>query len=130
MLWTRELPVEPKALSALRLEASVFLLASGVDAELDDAALLLSELVANAATHGAKPATAIVDVSPDRVRIAVEDASPVGPEWPDEHASPSSGRGLRIVEALSSDRGVEWRAPTGKTVWCELRRGTGQRIKP
>ena len=53
------------------------------------------------------------------VRVAASDASPVEPVIRDARGT-ASGRGMRLVAALSSSWGVE-AAPEGKIVWAELR---------
>ena len=86
----------------------------------DDAALVLGELVGNAVRH-AEGASLQVRLrrSGEVLRIAVQDDSPVPPlprqvSWEDE-----SGRGMHIVDALSSSWGWEPRT-TGKVVWADL----------
>jgi hypothetical protein len=90
--------------------------------ETDPAALLIGELAANAATHC--PATRLF-----RMRIAVrgavlrieatDDCGQLAPELVKPNDEAESGRGLLLVDALSSAWGVEPSHGGGKTVWCE-----------
>jgi hypothetical protein len=86
---------------------------------LEDARLLTSEMVTNAVLHGASAFRVHVDTDADRVRITVEDATPheVVPRQPDRDAL--TGRGMVIVEALSSRWGCDV-VGVGKAVWAEL----------
>ncbi len=87
---------------------------------LDDAALVLSELVGNAVRHAEGPCLQVrLRRSGEVLRIAVHDGSPVPPllreaSWEDE-----SGRGMHIVDALSRSWGWE-PCPTGKVVWADV----------
>jgi serine/threonine-protein kinase RsbW len=83
--------------------------------------LLTGELVANAVVHGPSDRSVTVRVRIDgpTVRVLVSDAGGGVPVV--EHPEPTapSGRGLALVEALSSDWGTMSR-PDGKTVWFEV----------
>jgi anti-sigma regulatory factor (Ser/Thr protein kinase) len=81
--------------------------------------LLVSELVTNACVHGAEPIRVRLDVDQRRVRVEVEDGSPVLPEVQRPDGRSTIGRGLRIVESLSRAWGAE-RVGAGKVVWAEL----------
>lgn len=89
------------------------------DESLEVVLLLTSELVTNAVRHGTGPVCVTVAWDDGRVRVEVEDQSP---EWPvvqpvDRDAV--NGRGLILVESLSSGWGV-LAGGTGKTVWFTL----------
>lgn len=88
-----------------------------------NAELLVSELVTNAVLHGAGAITLQLPFDPPGLVVAVTDT---GDRLPVVSAPPptdqSSGRGLLIVDALSSEWGVEQRQPPpGKTVWFGVR---------
>lgn len=93
---------------------------------VDDAALVISELVTNAATHGLGPiwhrlATVTLDDATTAVHMVVGDS---GPGWrgrePGRATSrDTSGRGLDIVDALAALWGAAHTA-AGHQVWAEL----------
>jgi serine/threonine-protein kinase RsbW len=86
---------------------------------VQDAALVASEMVTNAVLHGDSAFRVQVTGDALGVRIAVEDAQ-VGVVVP-RIAEPEAlnGRGLVIVDALSTRWGWEPHAG-GKVVWAEL----------
>jgi len=85
----------------------------------DDAALVVTELAANAVVHAHTGFTVDLAVGQDVLRISVRDASPL-PAGPGLPAAPLHGLGA--VDALASRWGVEPLGPSGKSVWVELRR--------
>jgi anti-sigma regulatory factor (Ser/Thr protein kinase) len=90
---------------------------------IDDAMVLVSELVSNAVLHGQPDIRLQVRVRSPGIGVAVSDK---GGDLPPEHpARPSpnatSGRGLAIVDTLASEWGVlASTPPPGKVVWFEL----------
>lgn len=89
-----------------------------------DAELLVSEIVTNAVRHGAGQVRLRLRLDPPGIGIAIADAGAQMPTPRETPPSPDlpSGRGLLIVDALSSDWGVEPHdPPPGKTVWFDLR---------
>jgi hypothetical protein len=89
------------------------------DRQVDDARLLLSELVTNAVIHARSPFSVSVHSDDRRLRLAVHDHSSAEPRPCFPAPDAGSGRGLQIVAALSKDWGVA-ATPIGKTVWAEL----------
>jgi hypothetical protein len=87
----------------------------------DDAALVVTELAANAILHAHSAFTVLLSAHGDLVRISVRDASPV-PGAPGAALAPAPLHGLGVVDALASRWGVESLGNAGKTVWVELRR--------
>lgn len=94
----------------------------------DEAVLMVSELVTNAILHtessyGLGTFTVVVYAGEDRVRVEVEDAgSRMVPEvLPDEERDEFGGRGLSIVDQLSSRWG-HYTLGSGRSrvVWFEL----------
>jgi anti-sigma regulatory factor (Ser/Thr protein kinase) len=85
----------------------------------DDAVLAASELVSNAVVHGQEPIVLTLERGVRRLRVAVSDGGPSGPETRRPDANEESGRGLTIVAAVAHRWGVE-AAPTGKLAWFEL----------
>ncbi|WP_298461990.1 ATP-binding protein [uncultured Cellulomonas sp.] len=84
--------------------------------------LLTGELLANAVIHGPAAGSIVVTVSRDggRVRVAVRDQSPDLPRLTEASPTALGGRGVALVDALSSGWGVEEHAGSGKTVWFTL----------
>jgi two-component sensor histidine kinase len=83
------------------------------------AELLASELVTNAVTHGRGSVRVVMEYDTDGLAVTVSDEEPSPPVVSDGPVSATSGRGLRLVDVLSSDWGVV-RGRTGKEVWFRL----------
>jgi anti-sigma regulatory factor (Ser/Thr protein kinase) len=124
---TLELPRDARAPASARRAVAAAAAALG-PALVDDACLLVSELVTNSVRHGKgarvtvrietePPATLRCEVADDGDRFAqaaVEDEA-------------LGGWGLRLVDALADDWGV---ASGSARVWFELSRGTRRRDAP
>lgn len=115
-----DLPAVPASAGLARgALAGVLQRETDVDAR-ETAALLVTELVTNAARHVGGTMHLEVGVDHDTLRVAVSDASPylptaaALPDWDSE-----SGRGLFLIETLS-DRWGSDALPKGKQVWFEL----------
>jgi two-component sensor histidine kinase len=86
----------------------------------DAVALLTAEVVTNAILHAVSPVTVTVAVNSQEVaRISVHDDDPRRPVVHNHGADASTGRGMRLVEAISAAWGAEVE-PIGKTVWFEV----------
>ncbi|QGV82167.1 SpoIIE family protein phosphatase [Streptomyces ficellus] len=106
----------------------------GVSEEVDMVQLVVSELVTNAIAHTQGEVRLDLTLAGDRLRVAVNDASPRAPvkstsvDW-----EATGGRGLLLVEAMSTTWGS---VPLsgGKQVWCEValtpREDTGEVTAP
>lgn len=113
------LPPHPASTRAARAFVAEHLRAWQLEPAIDDATLLVSELVTNAILHGRSPIDLVVRKVKTAVRVEVYDegsatAQPLYPEG-DEFA----GRGLGLVQAVAARWGVE-DADIGKTVWFEI----------
>jgi len=87
---------------------------------LDEAQLLVSELVTNAVRHGGPPVTVRVEcVGVEGLRVSVSDGDPRPPVRRDVEPEAEGGRGVALVDILSDRWGVEAGEP-GKTVWFVL----------
>ncbi|MCU1487109.1 MAG: two-component response regulator [Actinomycetia bacterium] len=118
----RELPAEPRSAGQARQALTSALIAEVPDAALDTLVLLTSELVTNVVAHARTTCHLGVELFADVVRVSVsdEDERPIAPRVATDEAE--SGRGLALVEMLSSNWGVITRT-RGKTVWFEVPRG-------
>ena len=90
----------------------------GVGDLADDAALVVTELAANAIVHAHSAFTVILSAHHDRLRLSVHDAGPLAAAG--LPAAPLHGLGA--VDALSSRWGIESLGNAGKTVWVDLLR--------
>lgn len=86
---------------------------------LDDAALVVSELVTNALQAGSSAVTVDLAVDGARLRISVTDDAPGMPRVVRAGPDDQRGRGLPIVAELCRVWGVT-PLPGGKQVWAEL----------
>ena len=86
---------------------------------LDDAALVVSELVTNAVTHASSACAVVVNRSGSGVRIEVRDEGQGTPDPQPPSSTAEGGRGLMIVSALAKAWGIDTAPPT-KSVWVEL----------
>jgi anti-sigma regulatory factor (Ser/Thr protein kinase) len=83
--------------------------------------IIVTELVANVVRHVGTTMTLRISATADRsmVRIEVDDPSSRDPEVQHPKHGSDGGRGLMIVDALSTRWGVHHRE-SGKTVWAEI----------
>lgn len=87
---------------------------------IDDAQLLISELVTNAVRHGAPPLTLQLTCDESTGMTArVSDNDPALPTCTAASDQAESGRGMALVDLISDAWGVE-PAPPGKAVWFRL----------
>ncbi len=89
------------------------------DVIVDDVALIVSELATNAVRHARSPFSIAVRMEDAMLHVAVHDGTPLSTTAPDWGSIPQSLHGLGLIDALSSDWGVEG-ASSGKVVWAEL----------
>ena len=84
--------------------------------------LLAGELLANAVVHGPPSGAVAVTVTRrgDEIRVAVRDESPEAPRRKDAAPTAVGGRGVALVDALSTRWGVDDHGADGKTVWFVL----------
>lgn len=118
----------PETATEARQLARVALSAWGLDDAAETAALLLSELVANAVRHAHGPSVRIVVDRPasNRIYVAVVDRAPqLLPAIKTPGPDAVSGRGLVLVNELAHRWGYDLMGtgprPWGKRVWAELR---------
>lgn len=119
----QRLELAPRPASAAEARRFVARALEDVSTETRDIGILLvSELVTNALLYAQGRITLSVRPSNDAVRVVVADNShrEVHPRRVDANAT--SGRGLALVEELSSSWGVELKVDDGKEVWFEVPR--------
>ena len=89
--------------------------------DLDDAALLVSELVSNVVDHveGEAVLTLELALAEDWLRISVADGSSIRPVVRELRQDRPRGRGLQLVEAIADRWGAEDHHG-GKRIWFEL----------
>ncbi|WP_406312142.1 ATP-binding protein [Streptosporangium sp. NBC_01639] len=98
---------------------------------VDDAVLVVSELVTNAAVYGGPPVRLSLWAMPEGVCVRVTDHGLGRPHRLDLGQDATSGRGLAIVEALADQWGViPVRDRVGKTVWAAWRLPCGRSDVP
>ncbi|MGR3938213.1 ATP-binding protein [Streptomyces sp. BRA346] len=90
--------------------------------DLDDAVLLISELVTNALKHGKGPEVGFrlivgTDRNTDLVVMEVDDGSSGRPEVHDAKPDAESGRGMFLVASIANSWGV---SEDGTKTWCAL----------
>ena len=119
------LPFAAASVGVARRRLVSDLIAAGVyDSVVCDVALVISELFSNALRHAAPLPGSEIRVAwridPESVQVSVSDGGgPTAPELGEPTQGATGGRGLRIVEKLSS----RWGARTGEegtTVWAEV----------
>jgi anti-sigma regulatory factor (Ser/Thr protein kinase) len=115
------LPRVPAASGRLRaLLASSFTCWDCEPDRLDDAAVVLSELVGNAVRHATGDVMRVRLLRGERtMRMSVEDACPSLPRPREPSWDEESGRGLLLIEALSDAWGWQ-ETDHGKVVWAEV----------
>ena len=93
----------------------------GAPHDLDDAALLVSELVSNVVDHAHTEAALTLELSlaGNWLRISLADGSAIRPVVRELSHDRPRGRGLRLVEAIAARWGVEDHHG-GKRIWFEL----------
>ncbi|MFF9158279.1 ATP-binding protein [Streptomyces sp. NPDC014846] len=94
----------------------------GLEPLVEDATLIVSELVTNAILHsGGTQVTFTMAVRDDVLHLAVHDAMPGGPAARIADSESERGRGLFLVDCLARQHGGKWgTADEGATTYCEL----------
>ena len=113
------LPRGPRSASEARRFASTTLTQWGRQQLEDVVSLLLSELVTNSLLHAGTEVEVCLESGRGTLRVEVVDGSAVSPRTRRFSVESTTGRGLGLVEELSTRWGVEKR-PDGKTVWFEV----------
>jgi len=116
-----DLPPTDTSVVAARRFVRDLLVAWEAPHDHEDAALLVTELVANVVDHVAGEAnlTLELSLSDTWLRIAVVDGSAIRPVVQELSHDRPRGRGMRLVEAIADRWGAEDHEG-GKRVWFEM----------
>jgi anti-sigma regulatory factor (Ser/Thr protein kinase) len=114
------LAAEPRSAGLARVFVSSVLAEWGRDGIAEPVVLLTSELVTNAVLHARSDIELVVDCDEDRVRVEVTDSSEDQPVLRFPAPEDTSGRGLRLVDTMSSCWGVRHHPRDGKSIWFEI----------
>jgi anti-sigma regulatory factor (Ser/Thr protein kinase) len=122
-----QLALDTEAPAAARSVVADCLARHVAASEVDDAKLLVTELVTNSVRHsGARAGDHVVvrvELTPGMLRLEVEDSGRGGLIAPRAAGMESTGGfGLNLVQALSERWGVERVAIGGTRVWAQLAR--------
>ena len=113
------LPAHPAASRAARAFVAGELSGWGLEAAVDDATLLVSELVTAAVLHVRSPVDVVVRKVRTAVRVEVlEDGQRSAPPF-DLDLDTSVGRGMSLVEAVATRWGID-QTCSGQTIWFEI----------
>ncbi len=93
---------------------------------VDDAELLVSELVGNVVLHVGGTVAVRAHATPAELLLEVTNTSPVTPQLRAFSATSGTGRGMRLVHSLSAEHGVRL-TDHGKTIWVRLTPATASR---
>jgi len=118
------LPGKPASVGRARRLVADALAAWALDALVDDASLLVSEVVTNAVLHAGTDVTIRIRRAGGGVRVEVADGSPVAPAPRRYHGEAVTGRGLQILGSTASAWGTTITG-SGKVVWFDLGRPPG-----
>lgn len=110
---------ELKSVSAARRFTTSTLREWGLPGIVPDAQILVTELVANAVAHAGTPLHVSLQERDAGVRIVVGDESPIPPTMGSPGLEDTGGRGLRLIDAVSSAWGHR-RMDGVKRVWADL----------
>jgi len=118
---THPLPHEPSSAGLARAHVRAALADGWASPErMEDAMLLVTELIANAVIHGSPAVELDIEVDGAELLVRVRDGSVAPLRMPGE---PGAGRGLGIVDTLADRWGVEGVGgpQVGKAVWFEMK---------
>ncbi|MDJ1138158.1 ATP-binding protein [Streptomyces iconiensis] len=115
------LPREAESAGAARALVRGVLVGWGLEQLVEDGAVVVTELVANAVHHTRSHSlwVTVTRTGEGRVRLGVVDASRALPRLRSAAQTDVRGRGLALVEALASRWGTDIEGG-GKCVWAEL----------
>ena len=109
----------PASVARIRRFAAEAARTTAPDVDADTVALLVSEVATNALVHGRGRVRVRVHPTARGLRVEVHDGNPVLPARRQATPMDEGGRGIALVEALSSGWGAE-STTDGKSVWFEV----------
>ncbi|HTP22477.1 MAG TPA: ATP-binding protein [Solirubrobacteraceae bacterium] len=116
MIYSRTFPHEPESVPAARRFATNTLRSVSADT-LEAVELMVSELATNCIRHTDSGFDLTITRAGGDIRIEATDGAGGRPQMRSPKPTDPSGRGLKIIDMLSSEWGVDQRAGEGKTVW-------------
>jgi anti-sigma regulatory factor (Ser/Thr protein kinase) len=116
---SRRFPAIPLSVAAARHFTTQALTDSPADAT-EAVELMVSELATNAIEHVMTSFFLTIHTTPQEIRIEVTDYGPGTPAIRHARADALRGRGLQIVDMLSTHWGVTQISDAAKTVWFTL----------
>lgn len=87
---------------------------------LENAQLVVSELVTNAVRHAPGPCRVLLEITGDRLRITVRDSSTVLPTFPAPDPARVGRHGMEIIAAVSRVLSITHRPEGGKHITVDL----------
>jgi anti-sigma regulatory factor (Ser/Thr protein kinase) len=117
---TATLPAVPSSVGVARGLLRAALMQAGRSRWADDGELALSEVVTNAVLHAHTEITLIVRVHPEAVDVEVWDLNRAPPLARHYEREATTGRGMALVAAVTSECGVRRLPDVGKVVWFRL----------
>jgi anti-sigma regulatory factor (Ser/Thr protein kinase) len=113
-------PLPVGCLSELRLWARAWLEQHPTGSDPDSVVLAMTEMVTNSVRYGAAPIQVELVGDAHLLLLRVSDGSSTLPGRSDQGAGAEGGRGLALIDAVTTRWGVWSRPDGGKTVWCEF----------
>ncbi|MFD8969783.1 ATP-binding protein [Streptomyces sp. NPDC059568] len=120
--YSETLPCEAESAETARRLVRTAMAAWGLEHVVEDGALVVTELVANAVNHTRGHSIRVIVARPSDhlVRVGVVDKSVALPVLRRAEDTEVGGRGLALVDALTFRWGTDIK-PWGKCVWGELK---------
>jgi hypothetical protein len=119
MMNTRSFPHEPQSVPEARRFATSVLRGSSPET-LEAVELMVSELATNCIRHTDSGFDLTISRSGPDIRVEASDHAGGTPTMRSPKPTDASGRGLKIIDMLSSGWGVNSHGPDGKTVWFTI----------
>ena len=117
---TRSFEHTPKSVAAARRFAAELLAGTADRDALDAIQLMVSELATNCIRHTDSGFDLTIIQDSGRIRVEASDRGAGEPRKQSPGPTDPSGRGLQIVDVLSTDWGCDHRPDVGKTVWFTI----------